>query len=117
MKLIHFKLHLCLDYLFTLFLVLAIPIFDLEFQAKVASYGIAILYGILAVSTHISLSFFKLVPVASHKMIELFYLFLLFVIVFFFYRIEDYRSYNYFGSIALIEVIVWTVTDFKSNEG
>ena len=116
MKIISSKIHGFLDYLTVVFLAFSPTLFHMEGNLKNFTYGLAVVHLLLTILTRFEAGLIKIIPFRIHGFIEL-----LFAIALtggaFWFKPHDNSTlgYYYYIWLALIILVVFVMTDFKSS--
>ncbi len=115
MKIIGSTLHGILDYLTVIFLALSPSLFEMEGILKNFTYGLAAVHLALTILTRFELGLIKIIPFKIHGLIELLVAVALTAVAFWFNKNGNLQGFYYYLWLALIIVLVFVLTDFKSG--
>ncbi|MEJ7626875.1 MAG: hypothetical protein WKF35_08430 [Ferruginibacter sp.] len=116
MKILSSKAHGVLDYLFAAFLLLSPTLFGMEGNLSTITYVLGAAHLLITVMTDFELGLIKLIPFRIHGLIEIFVAVALIGLAFWFYNNESEFGFYYYLALAGIILIVFVITDFKSEK-
>ena len=114
MKIISSKTHGILDYLTVAFLLASPAIFKMEAPLSTITYALGIVHLSLTVLTNFEPGLIKIIPFRVHGLIEIVVALGLAILAFWFYEHVNSFGFYYYMSLAVIILLVFILTDFKS---
>lgn len=115
MKVLSSKVHGILDYLLIVFLFISPTLFKMEGMLCTITYSLAAIHLAVTVLTDFELGLIKLIPFRIHGLLEVLVTVILAILAIWFYN-NGYESGFYFYMVlAMVIMIVFILTDFKTN--
>lgn len=114
MKIISAKAHGIIDYLFILFVFASPTLFKMEGALCTITYGLAVIHLFVTAMTDFELGLVKLIPFRIHGLLEVVVSFILAILAIWFYNNGYESGFYYYMTLAVIVMIVFLMTDFKT---
>lgn len=117
MNILTSKSHGVLDYIFSIFLLAAPTIFQMEGNLSTITYVLGAAHLLITILTNFELGLIKLIPFRIHGLIEIVVSLLLVALAFWFNSQGSEFGFYFYLALAGVIMIVFTITDFKSGSG
>ncbi len=115
MKIISSKMHGILDYATVIFLLASPALFKMEAPLSTFTYALSSVHLGLTILTNFELGLIKVIPFRIHGLIEIVVALALAGVAFWFYNSGDALGFYYYMALAIVILIVFILTDFKSG--
>ncbi len=114
MKIISSKTHGILDYLTVAFLLASPAMFKMEAPLSTITYALGIVHLCLTVLTNFEVGVIKVIPFRIHGLIEIIVALGSAALAFWFYEHVNSLGFYYYMALAIVILVVFILTDFKS---
>lgn len=114
MKIISSKTHGILDYATVIFLLASPTLFKMEAPLSTITYALGVVHLTMTVLTNFEAGIIKLIPFRIHGLIEIVVALGAAILAFWFYEHVDTLGFYYYMALAIVILIVFILTDFKS---
>lgn len=115
MNILTSKSHGILDYIFSIFLLSAPTLFQMEGDLCTITYVLGAAHLLITVLTNFEVGLIKLIPFRIHGLIEIVVSIVLVALAFWFNSQGSEFGFYFYLALAGVIMIVFTITDFKSS--
>lgn len=115
MNILTSRSHGILDYIFSLFVLVAPTLFQMEGDFCTATYVLGVVHLVITALTRFEFGLIKLIPFRIHGLIEVVMALLLVGLAFWFNSQGNEFAFYFYLALAAITLVVFSITDFKTG--